>query len=176
MIILEGPDGAGKTRLALRLAEELSLTPEPRRVSSDMKPLVSLYDTVSQDIKTWPRKALYDRHSCISETIYAPLFRERPNDGFDTRDKLIQVFADFFRARPLVIYCLPSLAEVTANVLEDPNNTRAARQITGVYWLYHFQACRNPDSVVWDYTKPGTYESLMSWIKSEGKKRHGLHY
>lgn len=176
MILVEGPDGGGKTRLVLRLAEELGLTPEPRRVSSDMQPLVSLYDTVREDMQSWPRKALYDRHSCISETIYAPLFRERPNNGFDTRDKTIEVFSDFFRHRPLVIYCLPSLAEVIANVLEDPLNTRAAMQITGVYWLYHFQACRNPDALVWDYTRPGNYAALRNWIHTEGKKRHGLDY
>ena len=55
MIILEGPDGAGKTLLAQRLSEELHVPVQPKVVQSDMTSEVDLVDWCGREIRTWPR-------------------------------------------------------------------------------------------------------------------------
>lgn len=177
MIIVEGSDGAGKTRLVLRLIDDLGVRPEPRRVSKDMEALVPLKQIVEDDMKTWPRKALYDRHRLISEPIYSIIFRDKPHDGFEDRAWVSDMLYQFTRANPIIIYCLPPLKEVIANVNRGDDNKIVKNEIVSIYWAYHFQACQTPNAFVWDYTRPSNnYGILLSHIKRHGKARFNLEY
>src|SRR5690606_19728356 len=143
MIIVEGPDGAGKTRLVLRLAQDLHLTPERRVVDKDTNALTPLKQWVNDDLASWPRKALYDRHRLISEPIYAPIVRGSMNDGFEDRLWFTLSFEQFQLMRPIIIYCLPPFEEVKHNVFKDDDNVAVRDHIEAIYWLYHCQACRD---------------------------------
>lgn len=152
MIIVEGPDGAGKTNLIRRLEKSLGLKPEPRVVSKDTEMMGDLMAWVEADLASWPRPALYDRHRLISEPIYGPVLRQNMQPGFDDQHWLQEMMLRFNAARPLVIYCLPPLAVVMANVRSGTDNVVVADQIEKIYWLYFMAAARDTHSMVWDYT------------------------
>lgn len=152
MIIVEGPDGAGKTNLIRRLENVLGLGVEPRVVSKDAEAMGDLKTWVEKDLASWPRAALYDRHRLISEPIYGPVLRPKPHPGFEDLDWLTQMQLDFRVRGPLVIYCLPPLEVVRANVMTGNDNVVVQNHIDTIYWLYFMQASRDHTSMVWDYT------------------------
>ena len=85
MLIVEGPDGAGKTQLIQRLRLNLQLELMPRVVSSDTEMMVDLQEWVNEDLHAGLKRAIYDRHRLISEPIYGPVLRKemQPVDGVD---------------------------------------------------------------------------------------------
>jgi hypothetical protein len=155
MIILEGPDGAGKTRLAQRLSGDLGLLIQPKVVDSTTQAMVDLKLWVEQDLRQGLKARLYDRHRLISEPIYGPVVRGRMEPGFHDLRWLTTQQWMFELLRPLVIFCLPHIEVVRHNVEDDPENTTVAGQIDLIYWLYHNAASRWPSGhrLVWDYTQ-----------------------
>jgi hypothetical protein len=142
MIILEGPDGAGKTRLAQRLSGDLGLLIQPKVVDSTTQAMVDLKLWVEQDLRQGLKARLYDRHRLISEPIYGPVVRGRMEPGFHDLRWLTTQQWMFELLRPLVIFCLPHIEVVRHNVEDDPENTTVAGQIDLIYWLYHNAASR----------------------------------
>lgn len=93
MIVLEGPDGGGKSTLLERLKPvfreyEFLHSGGPVRSSTDLDARMA---------QSHPRQ-VRDRHYCISEPIYGPLFG-RPNMITEP------VMQHFLRQRPFVIFC-----------------------------------------------------------------------
>ena len=92
-IVLEGPDGAGKSTLANRLLQHLPLTLQqgegPPKFPGEMTERVKRY--LAMDGK------LFDRHPCISQPIY-DMFRDKktpiPGDLID----------EFYEQGNLLIY------------------------------------------------------------------------
>lgn len=154
MIIVEGPDGGGKTNLVRRLEKTLQLKAEARVVSKTTQPMGDLMSWVETDLAGWPRAALYDRHRLISEPIYGPVLREAPNPGFQDLEWLTEMQQRFVLHSPLVIYCLPPFEVVRQNVMTGDDNVVVQDHISKIYWLYFMAATRNPLSLVWDYTDP----------------------
>src|SRR5580765_6539928 len=146
MIIVEGPDGGGKTNLVTRLCKEFDLEVEPRVVDKDTNPMngISLKNWVDADLKSWPRASIYDRHRLISEPIYAPIMRGRLADGFEDPIWFIRQINAFWRLHPIVIYCLPAPDEVVRNVMRvDTENDAVCRAIAPIYWMYHTSHCQH---------------------------------
>lgn len=119
MIILEGPDGAGKTTLIQRINRRFAV-PVAERASDSIKgPVSDLCGWVDNDLLNWGRKPLYlyDRYPLISEPVYGPLCRqnvpERMTQGW-MRSRL-----NTFRSMSLVIWCIPPLETVLKNVGGD---------------------------------------------------------
>lgn len=171
MIVVEGPDGAGKTHLVNRLSADLGLTPEARIVDKDTNAMGDLKTWVEKDLQSWPRTALYDRHRMISEPIYGPVLRDAPNPGFENIPWVGAKLMRFRRLEPTMIFCLPPLKDVMINVMTGADNLVVADKIVEIYWLYSMEAARWPNAYIWDYTTD-TDEYYRGMLNSIRRREH----
>lgn len=177
VIVVEGPDGAGKTTLIEVLKNELDLTVAPRVVSKETKATTNLRLWVDNNLKVGFQPVIFDRYRLISETIYGPALRDTSEEGFDDMHWLAPRLNQFYRLRPIIIYCLPPLETVLTNTKDDPDNTAVVSKIRGIYSAYVARAsldlCFAPGSVyIWDYTKhPNAYPGWLNTIKAELRER-----
>lgn len=95
-IVLEGPDGGGKstlaTFLAARLRYRVHASEGPIRDDAEMKRRFLIY--------LLKRRTIFDRLAMISEPIYGPVFQRR----FPTPTDMA-IIAEFYETKPLIIYC-----------------------------------------------------------------------
>lgn len=122
MIVVEGPDGAGKTTLISRLSDELSLEVAPRVVSKDAEAMVDLKSWTEQNVRGGFQPRIFDRHRLISEPIYGPVLRDAPEPGFDDPHWFQSMMTEFYLADPIVIYCLPPWQVVWNNIIKGDDN------------------------------------------------------
>ena len=139
MIVVEGPDGAGKTTLIKEIQEVTGLEVAPRVVSKDAEAMVDLVKWTEDNVARGFQNLIFDRHRLISEPIYGPILREAPQPGFDDLHWFTHQLFAFYLLRPVVIYCLPPFERVWDNVRNDPTNRvvqdkATIRQIYGAYF------------------------------------------
>lgn len=163
MIVVEGPDGSGKTTLAKWIEEEFSI--EYRRaptLSSEHGPddeaVVWFENQMDRDIEG----GVYDRIFTISEPIYQlatpgrPLMRDEVYMGLALQKLWVKC--------DLLIFCLPPWADARQN-LEDVN--RLALQgvdvlaLEKIHWAYNYQfqlfkECYFDRVTLYDYTSMTT--------------------
>lgn len=154
MLIVEGPDGAGKTTLIEKLESALGVTREPRAVSSDAVPLMSMGEYALKELNRGFGMRIYDRFNLISSPFYAmldnPTFREELLDP----EWLREAWQQFRRVGPIIIVCLPPLEVVRRNALHDGTSRVTWDHIDLIWKLYHNFAAQYPFiSSVWDYTQ-----------------------
>jgi hypothetical protein len=123
-VIVEGPDGGGKTSLVRFLHETLGLPMPSRSSTSTGGPIPNLADWI-KDQAIWPKGSiphsrLYDRHPIISEPIYGRLVRpgsqvQAPLDD----DRYQRDVRAYLYEHAVVVWALPNLATVHANVLDS---------------------------------------------------------
>lgn len=180
MVVLEGPDGSGKTSLAQKLAFDLGMEIKPKVVQSDGSYSIDLKEWVDQDLQEWARargksRFIYDRHRLVSELIYGPLVRGSLAPGFENLGWLTSALRGFHLRRPSIVVALPPWETVRKN-LENTDQpgwvlSRGAR----IYWTYHAWAAMT-EAWVWDYTTEDAnerYQSLLELITWEGKRSWG---
>lgn len=96
IIVLEGPDGGGKTTLASHLVRELNLTripsEGPARGPGEIDERIRRYHQLDG-------RLLFDRHPCVSQLAYRVVHDQPPPDA-----KLIE---QFYAMKPVFIYCRP---------------------------------------------------------------------
>jgi hypothetical protein len=160
VIIVEGPDGAGKTTLIRQMQDRYGLRVAPRVVSKETTAMVNLQDWVENNLEEGPQWLLFDRHRLISETIYGPIVRGYAEDGFDSVTGMMLWMKRFYELEPLIIYCMPPLNVVRGNVRNDPDNKAVAWKIEAIYQAYAARAAiddaLSPGStIIWDYTTDG---------------------
>ena len=111
MIVIEGPDASGKTTLARALAATLGLTlvssEGPPRYPGDIPERLRRYDAI-------PGLVVYDRHPCVSDSIYAHAFSRYT-------DLTPEMLAEFYDSNHLFIYCDP-ITDVQH--VEKPHDTK----------------------------------------------------
>lgn len=170
VIVVEGPDGAGKTTLIKGLLELFpALTLSPRVVSKDAKAMVDLVEWVEVDNHDNPPNRIYDRHRMISEPVYNAVLRDRTQPGFDQPVWFMNQMTKFYNRNPLLIYCLPPRDMVKNNVFADPDNkvvqTEDGRTIERIYDLYQLRATldlvHHSYTLVYDYTKAYAFKQAM---------------
>jgi hypothetical protein len=128
MIVIEGPDGAGKTSLIKRLSNDLQIPIHERSANSDSSATLNepgvtrganLAAWAYKDIITMPEQpfSIYDRHCLISEFVYGPIVRGYldPNMLSTTIHFLIRRMAEC----TFVVFCRPSNDEITKNIKFD---------------------------------------------------------
>jgi hypothetical protein len=158
MIVVEGPDGAGKTELTRFIAEEFGL--EYRRA-----PTLSSITGPDDEVAEWwvqqmahdDGDGVYDRSFLVSEFVYA-LATDRPpiKDAQWMRHRLSM----FWTVCDLLIFCLPPF-DVQ---LENLNAVGRGRligvdegRLRRISWAYEyllelFKASMYERCTVWDYT------------------------
>lgn len=161
MIIVEGPDGSGKTTLIQRLASELDLPIAPRVVTKDMEAMVDLQAWTEKNIRAGFQPVIFDRHRMISEPIYGPIFREKPQPGFEDIHWFTEMMVGLYDMEPIIIYCLPPLEVVWHNIRGDDDNQilhDAPDQVRSVWGAYYNKAItewafRPVNTFIYDYTQ-----------------------
>lgn len=159
MIIVEGPDGAGKTTLIEQLLHQLDLPVADRVVSKDAEAMTDLVAWVEDNVKQGWQNVIYDRHRLISEPIYGPILRNRPEPGFDDIRWLTEMTEKLYDSRPVIIYCLPTLTRVWKNILSSDDNKifhLDADKVGQIYWGYFNRAVY--DNAVYDHAWVYDYE------------------
>lgn len=168
MIILEGPDGAGKSLLAGRLAHDLKLPIAEKVVGSDTQPLVDLKRWTEQNIDAGFQPLIFDRHRLISEPIYGPATRSNQDPNFSDLGWMIDMTWRLYQARPLIVYCLPHLDVVRGNVMRaDTNNTAVSGRIGAIYAGYVARASLDMSrgvGKIYNY-RTTRYEDVLLWLK-----------
>lgn len=152
-IVIEGPDGSGKSTLIERFLERYPLLRlMDRPCSSDNGPIEGLKEWVDRDIhqadttELLGHSRLYDRHPLVSELIYSPALGRQLALGFEDYAWLVQALHDFSFMNYMVVYCLPGREVVIENVLathtQDTDHVNGVRDNIGrIYDLYHIRAC-----------------------------------
>lgn len=151
LVIVEGPDGSGKTTLIEYLRK--SLHPYTWILKSNSKPQ-TVEDIIH--VLTWITHAppglplILDRHPLISETVYGPILRGASRMPLNPQD-----LSACFPPDTLVVYCRPSV-----NAIHEGAKTE--EQMKGVI------------------TKLGkiitAYDTLMASLKDRGVKVHEYDY
>lgn len=160
MIVVEGPDGAGKTTLINYLLENTgNLEVAPRVVSKDAEALVDLRQWVHTNLRVGKQRMIFDRHRLISEPIYGPILRKKLEPGFSDANWFAPALEKFYSIDPLVIYCLPPLKTVWSNVQDDEDNKVVAQQhVLQQVWGAYFNKAMTEGSLrgncwMYDYTE-----------------------
>lgn len=104
MIILEGPDNAGKTTLGKHLVAELGL--ELIHGGDAPKDLAECWTRIDK-IMDHPNPAIFDRVIQISEQIYGNVFRN--TTFFDCHKEISRLRRKHY---PLIIYCRPDISKL----------------------------------------------------------------
>lgn len=174
MIIVEGPDGAGKTSLITRLRDDLGVETRPRHCTSEDGPLDGLLQWVEDDLKTHVHEGIYDRHPLISELVYGPIIRGEALLGDDV-DRLVNVLLKFKHYDPLIIMCLPPRAQVRVNVAQNHQADTAHQQgvlkytdgLWSMYYYRYIELLSNGFRVLrWDYTdETRPYENVRHLVE-----------
>jgi hypothetical protein len=159
VIVVEGPDGAGKTTFIELLKGYTNLEVAPRVVSKDAEAMVDLREWVHENVRAGWQELIFDRHRLISEPIYGPVLREEFEPGFSSLSWFYAMLEKFYACKPVIVYCLPPFDVVWKNVMSDDDNRifhtngRALRQIWSAYLN---KACTdyalNKHIIIYDYT------------------------
>lgn len=136
MLIVEGPDGAGKTTLIEKISGQLGWPVDGRVVGKDTEAFVPLNKWVDTNLREGFQRRIFDRHRLISEPIYGPIIRKRLTDGFDDLNTYHRWTVEFHALAPIVVFCMPSLETVRENCWKDDDNKTVRKQIDQIYWLY----------------------------------------
>jgi hypothetical protein len=166
MIIVEGPDGAGKTTLIRQLQEKWpDLEVAPRVVSKDAEAMVDLQTWVNDNLSQGPQYKIFDRHRLISEFIYGPILRTEQQPGFTSVPWVWHSLRRLERLRPVMIYCLPPLDAVMANIVGDNDNRVVWNHIMGIYTAYVQRATLDAlhnGAIIYDYTTDGREDNPLN--------------
>lgn len=170
MIIVEGPDGSGKTTLVERLAREIRLPVASKVVASDTQPIVNIRDWTETNVHKGFQPVIFDRHRLISEPIYGPAMRRRQDAEFYDLTWLSDMMWHFYNAKPIIVYCLPDILTVRENVLrEDTDNGAVRDHIAAIYAGYVARCAMDFTRGVgrlYNY-KTTKFDDLVGWVKMQ---------
>lgn len=170
MIVVEGPDGAGKTTLIKRLCTEFPLTVAPRVVDKDTQAMVDLVKWVEEDNTKLNQGVIYDRHRLISEFVYGPIMRIHTDPGFDSLPWLTANLEAFYAKKPTIIYCMPPILQVIGNLAEDDDNITVRQRIVQIYQAYVLRAAMDISTRrahLYDYTDPTSLRRIVGAVNRE---------
>lgn len=132
-VVVEGPDGGGKSTLIEKLSDVLQLPVHTKASHSIDGPVDYLGKWVDADMRSMREvghdypATIYDRHPLISEPIYAPLVRQQPPQYPFAVDEFVTGVREVMYEHCVVVFCIPDLATVTSNVLAN-----SSEQMSGV--------------------------------------------
>jgi len=174
MVIVEGPDGCGKTTLAKRIERECGL--EYARysgLSSSEGPtdtgIILWWD--QQFDKADENSHVYDRCFYISEQVYQMVMPERQllMPGHSMAEGIYRVWD----VNPLIIFCLPPQEEFEKNTFQAGRpkllgvDDRLMRKTYWQYWCMYglWSNCLFDNVRRHDYTRDEDGSLAIGWVK-----------
>jgi hypothetical protein len=175
MIIVEGPDGAGKTTLVSRIELDWGIVREKRAVSSAAEALTPIGEYIEAELNKGFGMRLYDRFALISSPMYMMLPNRTFVEPMTDYTWLQGQYVKFRKVNPVIIYCLPPFDEVKANLeREDNSGGKVLEHAEQIYLNYVAFAAReyNSSIMVWDYTKPDLLRlaNLLRWANARTER------
>jgi hypothetical protein len=179
VIILEGPDGAGKTTLAHLIGDRFDLKVLHSPGPGNLLHLWLLEATIQEradrrsDILPALRPQVYDRFF-FSELVYGPILRKRSCYPPEFHGLFFNYILP--SARPLVIFCLPPLHEIIIaakhneqmdGVMEHLDEIWQAYNVRIPIWMAGLRSYGN-NSLVYHWTNLGEVLKAVS-LKLEGR-------
>lgn len=167
-VIVEGPDGGGKSRLIERLTEALGLEVGPRASNSTGGPVMNLREWTADNLTRWMTDTtanIYDRYPIISEPIYGPIVRGGCRPGFTP--PWVSTCRLMMYPRCVVVWCLPPMEVVGTNVRDtaECQMPGVVRNISAIYRGYEAVARAWPGLAYrWDY-RVSDFATLVIQLK-----------
>lgn len=158
MIILEGPDGAGKTTLARELSKEfgIRLKPKGERLEGPAGPPKQhererVWSAIGEMVTGHAPVLIYDR-LYFSELCYGPVWRDGIVLTPDERRMIEQTLQVF---KVPVIFCMPPLEQCRDNIRHGEQHPKVADTLDDVYALYEavWNDCTPTPAIWYDYTR-----------------------
>lgn len=168
MLIVEGPDGSGKSTLCRELSLALDWPVADRVVDKDTNALQDLTAWTEANVNKGFQGTIFDRHRLVSEPIYGPIMRRGPVDqrGLYKLDWMEDMMIRFMHCDPIIIFCLPPFEAVVKNLDNDPDNLAVSGKIDAVYRSYvsavPLWSRTGVLTFVYDYTDVGFAQD--SWL------------
>jgi hypothetical protein len=175
VIIIEGPDGAGKTTLCRKILSDFPELIIGERGTNDRKLLwqVTVPDTYRAlkwaiDPQEIPR--LWDR-LFYSEFVYAYFSQPTRTPMFNPAQKSA-ILSLISAIRPPIILCMPPLEVVKDNILVEEQMDGVVERITDIYYRYEKMLSGGwfYGALVYDYTGENPlampYETIAHDIKN----------
>lgn len=181
MIILEGPDGAGKTTLISKLLSTVEgVKQHARAASSTGGPVDDIFEWAVEDVASWRTQpfSIYDRHPFISELIYGPTVRDYLDPKF--RSPMSYQLREEFYDRALVVICLPDKEIARGNLGVNDQMSGVVENFDSIWHQYNnlrITLSRANRRVFWyDYTRKHDFQKLaivaqghqIMWNKKAG--------
>jgi hypothetical protein len=174
LIIVEGPDGSGKTSLVKSMKAMTGLQQAMKAVTPEMKAQVHIEEYIENSLGITRRELIYDRFALISGPIYGPFFGMRPpNDLFKHPAKFYTWLQRLRIVEPVMVYCLPPWDTVAENL----HKTIQPRHIDmhvweGIYWSYWAKAHQDMadpcfPTYIYDYTADKSVHAVVNWVRSQ---------
>ena len=167
LVIIEGPDGSGKTSLVRRLRQ--GLVPYTWILKSNSKPrTIDHMTAVTEWIRLHPPELplICDRYPLISELVYGPIIR-----GACLHSMNVKQVADYLHDGPptLVIYCRPTMEHIRRGSENNPQMegvpTHLLRLTSGYDSVMDALKKEGMDVKEYDYTKSHRATDVMYEIE-----------
>jgi hypothetical protein len=173
MIVVEGPDGAGKTTLVQEIAAQFPVTIGEKLIGVETETLVPDFKAATEArTRDLNQGMVFDRHPLISGPIYHAILGGTTNAFmFQDFDWLTAMNTLFERNRPTLIYCIPPREVcLEQNAACWPSRTSYDDR-EGIYDLYLARAALDLGvgrAIHYDYTEgAGHLRSIMGYINRQ---------